>query len=161
MEIINGKTARLFEAACKVGGIASNASDEQIEALGQYGLNLGIAFQLIDDLLDYTAQEQSRGKDIGDDFRDGSVTLPVILAVQKADDAELIFWKRSLQDLNQKDGDLEAAIELMNQHGTLKQCFEEAKTFAKKAVKSLDCFPDSSLKSALIETTEFCVHRYF
>lgn len=161
MEIIEGKTARLFEAACKVGAIASNASDKQIEALGQYGLNLGIAFQLIDDLLDYTAQQQSLGKAIGDDFRDGSVTLPVILAVQKADEDELHFWKRSLQDLNQNDGDLDAAIELMNQHGTLTQSFEEAKLYAGKAVESLDCFPDSPLKTALIETTDFCVHRYF
>lgn len=161
MEIIDGKTARLFEAACKVGAIASDASKEQIEALGNYGLNLGIAFQLIDDLLDYTAQQKSLGKAIGDDFRDGSVTLPVILAIQKADNEELSFWKRSLQDLNQADGDLEAAIELMNQHGTLTQSFKEARIYADKAVESLTCFPESPLKAALIETAEFCVHRYY
>lgn len=159
IQVITAKTASLFEAACRTGALSAQATPEQVDSLGHFGLFLGMAYQLTDDLLDYTAKQAILGKTIGDDFREGKVTLPVILAIEKADEEERYFWKRALEELNQTEDDLSSALEIMNNHGAMTEVYEGAEYYISKATKSLETFPDSPLKSALIETAEFCVKR--
>ncbi|HWA49302.1 MAG TPA: polyprenyl synthetase family protein, partial [Dongiaceae bacterium] len=119
LEVIKGKTAVLFAAACEVGAVVADRPKREQEALAGFGLNLGIAFQLIDDMLDYSARQSELGKTVGDDFREGKITLPVILAFRRGDEDERAFWRRTLESLNQQDGDLDRAVRLMNKHGAL------------------------------------------
>src|SRR5579863_6148036 len=119
LEVINAKTAQLFAAASRIGAVLGDRKETEEKALEAYGRNLGIAFQLVDDMLDYSAREIELGKSIGDDFRDGKITLPVVLALKAADGDEREFWRRALETGEQRDGDLEHAIALMQRHGTL------------------------------------------
>ena len=119
LEVIKSKTAQLFAAACQIGGIVANRPRNEQEALASYGMNIGIAFQLIDDVLDYSAKQAELGKTVGDDFTEGKITLPVILAFLRGDTNERDFWKRVLENLDQGDGDLERARDLMATHGAL------------------------------------------
>ncbi|WP_135079049.1 polyprenyl synthetase family protein [Terasakiella sp. SH-1] len=161
LEVIQAKTAQLFAAACHVGGLVAGSTPEEEEALQAYGNNLGIAFQLIDDALDYSAKQAELGKAVGDDFRDGKMTLPVILAVARGDDEEKAFWKRTQEDQEFRDGDLEHALSLLNKHNTLDDTVSRARDYGNQAISVLDIFPDSPAKEALKGIVTFCIERAY
>jgi octaprenyl-diphosphate synthase len=159
LEVINAKTAQLFAAASRIGAVVSDRSEAEAQALESFGRNLGIAFQLIDDMLDYSAKQSELGKSVGDDFRDGKITLPVVLALRAADDREREFWRRTLEDSEQHDGDLEHAIDLMRRHGTLAATLERAREYGTAARRALSTFRDGPERQALDEVIEFCLER--
>jgi octaprenyl-diphosphate synthase len=159
LEVINAKTAQLFAAASRIGAVVSDRSEAEAAALETFGRNLGIAFQLIDDMLDYSAKQSELGKSVGDDFRDGKITLPVVLAVRAADEREREFWRRTLEDSEQHDGDFEHAIELMRRHGTLTATLDRAREYGDAARRALMSFRDSPERQALDEVIEFCLER--
>jgi octaprenyl-diphosphate synthase len=159
LEVINAKTAQLFAAASRIGAVVADRSAAEEEALESYGRNLGIAFQLVDDMLDYSALEAELGKTVGDDFRDGKITLPVVLAIRAADEREREFWRRTLEDSDQHDGDLAHAIELMRRHGTLAATLERAREYGAAARRALAAFRDSPERQALDEVIDFCLDR--
>jgi octaprenyl-diphosphate synthase len=159
LEVINAKTAQLFAAASRIGAVVADRAEAEEQALESFGRNLGIAFQLIDDMLDYSAQQSELGKSVGDDFRDGKITLPVVLALRAADAREREFWRRTLEDTEQREGDLEHAIELMRRHGTLAATLERAREYGAAARRALSTFRDSPERQALDEVIEFCLER--
>ena len=159
LEVINAKTAQLFAAASRIGAVVSDRSEAEAQALESFGRNLGIAFQLIDDMLDYSAEQSELGKSVGDDFRDGKITLPVVLALRAADDREREFWRRTLEDSEQRDGDLDHAIELMRRHGTFAATLERAREYGDAARRALSTFRDGPERQALDEVIEFCLER--
>ena len=161
LDVIRSKTAALFAAACRIGAVVAERPDAEEAALDAYGLNLGIAFQLIDDVLDYSAKQEKLGKTIGDDFREGKITLPIILAMQRGSDEEKAFWRRTQEDLDQaKDGsDLRHALALMEKHGTLADSIERARHYGDLARRALDIFADGPAKSALTDIIDFCIER--
>ena len=159
LAVINAKTAALFSAASEVGAaIALRPSAEQA-ALRSYGRNLGVAFQLIDDALDYSGDASRMGKSVGDDFREGKITLPVILSYRRGDEKERRFWRRTLQDAKIGEGDLEKAIEMMRRHRAIEDTVERARHYGAIAVDALAIFPESAVKSALLDVVAFCVAR--
>jgi octaprenyl-diphosphate synthase len=160
LNVVRAKTAALFAAAGELGAVVSDKTDKA-ETLYQFGLNLGIAFQLVDDALDYAGGEAALGKTIGDDFREGKITLPVILSYQLGDETQRAFWQRTLADMNQKDGDLQLAMEYIKKHQAIELTLEHADVFAERARKSLLTFPSSPMRLALEETVDFCVHRAY
>lgn len=161
LEVIQAKTAALFSAACRVGAVVADRPALEEDALKRYGLNLGIAFQLVDDVLDYSAQQAELGKSVGDDFRDGKITLPVVLAYRRGDASERAFWRRCLEQLDQDQGDLGRAIELMNRHGALQDGLDQARRFGGRARDALSAFRDSPGKRALLAVVDFCLDRAF
>ena len=161
MEVIKAKTAQLFAAACQIGAVVAERPKIEQEALESYGMNLGIAFQLIDDVLDYSARQATLGKAIGDDFREGKITLPVVLAFRRGSDGERAFWRRTLEDLEQTDDDLQKAIGLMQRHNTLDDAVERARHYGSIARDALGLFPDSPEKSALNDLIDFSIQRAF
>ena len=159
LAIINAKTAALFAAAAEVGpAIAQRPTDEQA-ALRSYGKNLGIAFQLVDDALDYAGDSSRLGKSVGDDFREGKITLPVILSYRRGNDAERTFWNRTLTEGKIVDGDLEHALSLMKRHKAIEATFERARHYGAIARDALVIFPDSVPRKALADVVQFCVSR--
>ncbi|HIF59231.1 MAG TPA: polyprenyl synthetase family protein [Rhodospirillales bacterium] len=161
LEVIQAKTAQLFSAACKIGALVANRPKVEEDALETFGMNLGITFQLIDDMLDYSAKQSDLGKTVGDDFREGKVTLPVILAFHRGNDTERVFWRRTLEDLNQKEGDLEYAIELTNKHRSLQDTVERARHYGAIARDAMGIFKDCPEKAALIDAIDFCINRAY
>ena len=159
LEVIRSKTATLFAAASRVGAVVADRPSVQEEALESFGMNLGIAFQLIDDVLDYSAKQAELGKTVGDDFQEGKVTLPIILAWRRGNDEERAFWKRTIEDLDQKEGDLEHAFELLKKHNTLQDTVDRARHYGSVARDALGIFPDSQVKTALMELIDFCIYR--
>ncbi len=159
LEVIKAKTAQLFAAACRLGAIVAERPKIEEEAVQAFGMNLGIAFQLIDDVLDYSAKQATLGKTVGDDFREGKITLPVILAFRRGDDEERKFWRRTLGDLDQTDGDLEHAFGLLQRHAALSDTVERARHYGAIARDSLGIFPESDIKAALISLIDFCIER--
>ncbi|MDE2165897.1 MAG: polyprenyl synthetase family protein [Alphaproteobacteria bacterium] len=159
LEVINAKTAALFAAASRIGAVLGERKETEEKALEAYGRNLGIAFQLVDDMLDYSARQAELGKTVGDDFRDGKITLPVVLALKAADDAERMFWRRTLEAGEQRDGDLERAIALMQRHETLAATLERARLYAETARGALGIFHESPERRALDEAIDFCLER--
>ncbi|MCH2547580.1 MAG: polyprenyl synthetase family protein [Alphaproteobacteria bacterium] len=159
-EVITSKTATLFSAACKIGAEVCE-TPQYIEPLRQFGLNLGIAFQLVDDALDYSSQQMTLGKTIGDDLREGKVTFPVIVAYQNASEDEKVFWQRVMLAEDQQPDDLERAIALMHKHDALQATNLRAKKYCNNAREALQIFPESAEKSALLETVSFCVERLY
>jgi len=159
LDVISGKTAALFAAACQVGAVVADRPKVEEEALESYGRALGIAFQLIDDVRDYNAQQAKLGKTIGDDFREGKITLPVILAYRRGDAAERNFWVRCLERLEQTEDDLPRALELLEKHGALKDSVGRAEHYGAVARDALGIFPEGPVKRALIELVDFCIHR--
>lgn len=152
IDVITAKTAALFAAATKSGAAVSGAPEEQIEALYQYGLNFGIAYQLVDDALDYAGTDQSIGKTAGDDFREGKMTLPVILAYQQAhNDEERAFWTRTVAEGQQKAGDFARAQQLIERDDLLGVALDDAQAYADQAAAALSSFPDSPLKDVLLD----------
>ncbi|MEA1674452.1 polyprenyl synthetase family protein [Nitrospirillum sp. BR 11163] len=161
LEVIRAKTAELFAAACRIGAVVAGRPAAEEEALRSYGLNLGIAFQVVDDVLDYSAVQARLGKSIGDDFREGKITLPVVLAFRRGDDEERAFWRRTLEDIDQRDGDLEHALALMQRHNTLRDSVERARHYGAMARDALGLFPASPIKRALLDVIDFVVDRDF
>lgn len=161
LEVITYKTAVLFAAACEVSGVVSGQGSDVETALSDYGKYLGIAFQLVDDVMDYSSKQATMGKNIGDDFREGKVTLPIILAYRRGNDEEQEFWKRTMQAVRQKDGDLETALELLNKHDTLTDTIERARHYGEMAKDALAIFDDSDIKTAMNDIVDFCVHRAY
>ncbi|MEM7619853.1 MAG: polyprenyl synthetase family protein [Pseudomonadota bacterium] len=158
LAIINAKTAALFSAAAEVGAIIAERPKTEQTAFKSYGKNLGLAFQLVDDALDYSGDTNDLGKSIGDDFREGKITLPVIFSYRQGDEQERSFWKRAMQgDL--KDGDLEHAIELMQKHHAIENTLRCARQYGAIAKDALAIFPESDYKSALLDVVTFCVNR--
>ncbi len=160
-EVIHGKTAALFAASCRVGAIIANNSKESERALESYGTNLGMAFQLVDDALDYSATQEELGKTIGDDFREGKVTYPVLIAYKKSDADEKKFWKRVIEDGNQKEEDLENALKIIRKYDVIKDTLKEATIFANKATEALNIFPESELHTILKNIANYTVNRHF
>ncbi|MCF6272702.1 MAG: polyprenyl synthetase family protein [Rhodobacteraceae bacterium] len=159
LQVVRGKTAALFAAACEVGGVIANAPEAETKALRDFGDALGIAFQIVDDLLDYGGASASLGKNTGDDFRERKLTLPVILAVAKADAQERRFWERTIEKGQQSEEDLAHAIALMTSHGTLEDTRNIALDWAEKARTALEPLPQSPLKSILKDLAGFVVSR--
>lgn len=158
LNVVRGKTAALFSAACEVGAMVADATEAQRQALFTYGDALGIAFQMADDLLDYGGTS-AIGKNIGDDFRERKLTLPVILAVEKADATERAFWVRVIEKGDQREGDLEEALRLMQKHGTLEATRLEAQAWADKARAALTALPDHPLRGVLGDVASYVVAR--
>ncbi len=159
LQVIGAKTAALFSAACEVGAVVAERPAEEQRALEAYGRSLGIAFQLVDDVLDYAAQEDDMGKAVGDDFRDGKLTLPVVLAIARGSESENLFWRRCLEDMEQNDDDLERAVALMHKHDTLKASLSRAAVYRDEALAALSVFPASDVKDAMMEVARFTVDR--
>ena len=159
MQVIGAKTAVLFAAAAEVGAVVAGRPREEVSALESYGRNLGIAFQLVDDALDYTGRQALLGKSVGDDFREGKITLPVVLAYRRGDAEERRFWKRTIEDCDQVDEDLAHAVTLMQKHGALEATIERARHYGTIALDTLEIFPHSAHRLALEEAIAFCVSR--
>jgi len=161
LRVISQKTAPLFEAACRIGAVVAERPAAQQEALGRYGRNFGIAFQLVDDVLDYSARQADLGKTIGDDFREGKITLPVVLAFARGNEGERRFWHRCLEDLEQDSADLDRALALMDRHGALADSLARARAYGRDAIGALAPFEDSPYRRAMIEVVEFCIDRAY
>ena len=159
LEVIKSKTATLFAAACRVGAVVAGRPKAEEDALDAYGLNLGIAFQIIDDVLDYAAQQSALGKTVGDDFRDGKITLPVVLSFLRGDEKERQFWRRTLEDQEQTETDLATAVGLMEKHGSLRDSVERARHYGAIARDALGVFPDGPEKRGLLELVDFAISR--
>jgi octaprenyl-diphosphate synthase len=159
LAVVDGKTAALFAAATEVGAVVAGRPAAEAAALAAYGRNLGVAFQLIDDALDYAADQRRLGKTVGDDFREGKITLPVLLALARADAAERAFWQRTLAAREQGSADLEAAIALLERHGAIADTVTRAEGYGVAALRALDAFPDGPLRRALADIVRFCIER--
>jgi octaprenyl-diphosphate synthase len=159
LRVIDAKTAALFKAACEVGPIVAGAGDVPRAAMATYGRELGLAFQLVDDALDYGGSSMTLGKRVGDDFREGKVTLPVVLAARAGGDADRPFWSRTIEQGDVRDGDLDTAIELMTRHGAITETVERAKAYGARALDSLDAVPDGPARDVLGDVVAFCVSR--
>src|SRR4029078_12871234 len=159
LAVIRAKTAELFAAACEVGPVLTNRPEAETQACRSFGMNLGIAFQLVDDALDYGGKAAKLGKNVGDDFREGKITLPVVLAFRRGNEAERDFWTRTLQKGEINDGDLEHAIGLMTKHRTLEDTIARARHYGDIAIDALGLFPPSQMKTALEQVVAFCVAR--
>lgn len=159
LKVVRGKTAALFSAATQVGGVIAKAPEEQIEALFAYGDGLGIAFQIVDDLLDYTGDTGATGKNIGDDFRECKLTLPVIKAVERATAEEKDFWHRTIELGRQGEGDLDRALELMRKYGTLAATRQDAISWIETARQALSDLPAHPIRTLLDDLAEFVVNR--
>ncbi len=159
LQVIRGKTAALFSAATEVGGVIAGAPEAQVQALHTYGDALGIAFQIVDDVLDYGGSSAVIGKNTGDDFRERKLTLPVILAVAKATPEDRAFWQRVIEKGDQRDGDLETAIALLKSYGTLDATRTVALGWAAKAKGALQALPAHELKDMLSDLADYVVAR--
>ena len=159
LQVVRGKTAALFSAATEVGGVIAGAPEDQVRALFTYGDALGVAFQIVDDLLDYGGTDVAIGKNTGDDFRERKVTLPVIKAVAKADADERAFWVRVIEKGQQQDGDLEQARAIMVRHGAMEAARQDALNWAAKAKDALGILPDHPLRRMLHDLADYVVER--
>jgi octaprenyl-diphosphate synthase len=161
LEIISAKTAALFAAACRVSPVVAEASEDAELALECYGKNLGIAFQLTDDVIDYASDVETMGKGVGDDFRDGKMTLPVILSYSRGSDDDRAFWRAAIGGERVSDADLAHAIDLLRRTDALADTIERARQYGRRAIDALAIFPASKAKASLIEAAEFAVARAF
>jgi octaprenyl-diphosphate synthase len=159
LEVIEGKTSSLFAAATRLGAVVADRPAAEAEALDAYGRNLGIAFQLVDDALDYAAEQEKLGKTVGDDFREGKITLPVLAAFHAGDDVEQAFWRRTIEDRQQDDTDFAEAQRLMLRHGAVAKTIARAEAYGRAALQSLAGFPDNPFREALAEVVRFCIAR--
>ena len=161
LRVIEAKTAALFSAAAQIAAVVAGRPSAEEDALVSYGLNLGLAFQLVDDALDYSAHQAQLGKRVGDDLREGKITLPVILAFRRGSEEERRFWCRTLEDLDQTEGDFEHAQHLMQRHNALEDTVARARHHGAIARDALGLFPDSQARTALTDVIAFCVNRAY
>ena len=159
LQIVRGKTAALFSAATEVGGVIADRSDAEVQALFDYGDALGVAFQMADDLLDYQGDSGATGKNVGDDFRERKMTLPLIKAIAAADDEEHAFWKRTIEKGQQAESDLDQVLALFAKHGTLEATRAEAFAWSEKAKAALAPLPESEIKDILGDLSDYVVAR--
>lgn len=159
LQVVRGKTAALFSAATEVGGVIAGAAAEDVQALFDYGDALGIAFQIADDLLDYQGDSAQTGKNVGDDFRERKLTLPVIKAVAQATDEERSFWERTIEKGRQEDGDLDHALSLMDKYNTLTRTRDDAMQWAEKAKGAVKKLPDHEIRGLLSDIADYVVAR--
>lgn len=159
LAVIRAKTAELFAAACEVGPALAGRPKAEQAACRSYGMNLGIAFQLVDDALDYGGKAAKLGKNVGDDFREGKITLPVVLSFRRGSEPERRFWQRTLEEGDVRAGDLETAIRLMVSHRAIEDTIGRARHYGAIAKDALALFPDSPMKQALTEAVDFCISR--
>jgi octaprenyl-diphosphate synthase len=157
--VIRAKTAELFAAACEVGPALSTRPKAEVTACRSFGMNLGITFQLVDDALDYGGKAAKLGKNVGDDFREGKITLPVVLAFRRGTKSEREFWTRTLEKGDVTEADLEMAIGLINKHRAFEDTIKRAHHYGEIACDALALFPVSPIKRALEEAVEFCIAR--
>ncbi|MDE1905224.1 MAG: polyprenyl synthetase family protein [Rhodospirillales bacterium] len=158
-DVIRGKTAALFAAAAEVGGVIAGAGAEECAALRSFGMDLGMAFQLVDDALDYAADQAELGKTVGDDFREGKLTYPVILAVEKADAEERGFWLRTMENSEQTQADLMTALGLIKKHDATARTIARADQFIDSAVNTLSRFPEGEIRNALAGVARYTTAR--
>ena len=158
-QVINGKTASLFSAACQVGGISGGAKDNEQQALKSFGTNFGMAFQLIDDAIDYSSNSETMGKNIGDDFKEGKITLPVILAYGRSNTSEKKFWNEVISNSSQNENDFKKAISLLIKYNCIEDTLIRANHFADVAIDSLSIFKNNEYKKSLITLIETSIKR--
>ena len=159
LKVVRGKTAALFSAATEVGGVIAGASEDQVKALFDFGDALGIAFQIVDDLLDYGGETSATGKNIGDDFRERKLTLPVIKAVAKADAEERAFWSRTIEKGDQREGDLEHCLALLDRHGAMEATRTDAQRWVGRAKEALEAVPDHAIRRMLLDLSDYVLAR--
>ncbi|ARE41277.1 Decaprenyl diphosphate synthase [Rhodovulum sp. P5] len=158
-KVIRGKTAALFAAATEVGGVIAGMDDEKVRALHTYGDALGVSFQIVDDLLDVAGDTAATGKNVGDDFRERKLTLPIIKAIDKADEEERAFWLRTIEKGDQRDGDLEHALALMDKHGTIDATRAAALDWSARAKEALTHLPEHEIRDMLTDLADYVVAR--
>jgi octaprenyl-diphosphate synthase len=161
LQIIGSKTAALFAAATRISAVVAEKSEAEELALDAYGRNLGIAFQLVDDAIDYDSESSESGKDKGDDFREGKMTLPVILAYARGNAEERKFWEEAIAGFRTEDEDLAHAVTLINRHGCVEATRERARLYAQRAIDSIAGFPAGEARAAMGEAVEFAVARRY
>lgn len=161
LAVIGAKTAALFAAAGEVGAIIADRPRPEHAALRSYGKNLGIAFQLVDDALDYSGEQAKLGKSIGDDFREGKITLPVVLSYRRGSAEDRRFWNRALQEGDIGAEDLDRAISLMEKHGAIADTIDRARHYGAIAHDALAIFPETNYKAALRDAIAFCIARVY
>lgn len=161
LEVISSKTAALFAAASRVGAVVAERPQAEEDALDSFGRNLGIAFQLVDDLLDYSAKQEELGKTVGDDFREGKITLPIILAFRRGDEKERAFWRRCVEKVEQEPEDFQQAIAIMERRDALSDTLERARHYSSIARDTLGLFPDTDIKRAMLEVVDFGLERAY
>jgi len=159
LEIIKGKTAVLMSAACTVGGIISNVSEDKERALSKFGLKVGLTFQLVDDVLDFRANEEKLGKNLGNDLREGKITYPLIHLLSVAEPDELIQIKNTIQSDNFNSHDLAYIVELLEKYLCIDKAYEKARLIVEEAKKELDIFEDSSEKLSLLTIADYALTR--
>ena len=159
LAVIRAKTAALFSAAAEVGPVVADGTKADQAAFRSYGTNLGLAFQMIDDALDYGGNSKDLGKDVGDDFREGKITLPVVLAYRRGTDEEREFWRGAMEEGKIEDGDLDKAIDLLNRYAAISDTLDRARHYGTVARDALAPFPDSPHKTALLQAVDFCISR--
>ena len=154
-KVIEDKTAKLFSAAALTGGVVSGVSSQLITELGKFGNLMGTSFQILDDALDYDKSIKGTGKKIGVDFREGKVTLPVLLALERSTPEEKNFWKRTMEKMEQIDDDFDHALSLLNKYGCLQETKKIASAYSKKAELIIKQFPQNIYSEALINLTTY------
>jgi octaprenyl-diphosphate synthase len=161
MKVVSAKTAALFAAAAEGGAVLTAEGSAFVAAMQAYGENLGIAFQLVDDALDYSGRQALMGKSVGDDFREAKMTLPIILSVARADETQRVFWQRVIETGNQTEADLHHAISLVEQTGSIQETMHRARAYADAAKSALTDLPASPIRNALSDIADFCVERAY
>ncbi|MFN3434768.1 MAG: polyprenyl synthetase family protein [Sphingomonas sp.] len=161
LDIINAKTAALFAAACRISAVVAERSEGEEAALDAYGRNLGIAFQLVDDAIDYVSDAGTMGKDAGDDFREGKMTLPVILAYARGDADDRKFWKDAVEGRRASDADFAHAIDLVRKTRSVDDTLARARHYGQRAIDAIGGFAGGKAKDAMVEAVEFAVARAY
>lgn len=159
LEIVRRKTAYMFSACAEVGGIAADATLEERRALARYGLSVGIAFQLIDDVLDFVSTEAKLGKPVANDIREGKLTLPVIYLMEEGNDEHRLMIETVVRERGFESVRREEVLRLIHEKGTLKRARAEAERYAREAIESLSIFPPSPYRQALLSVPRFIVER--
>ncbi len=160
-DVVNAKTASLFSAASQVGAISANASNTEINALKSFGTNFGMTFQLVDDAIDYSSNKKILGKNTGDDFKEGKITLPIILAYGRSDEKEKKFWNRTISKLEQVNGDFDQALEIINKYQCIEDTITRANHFSNVAIDSLDIFKENKYKHKLASLVSTSISRIY
>ncbi|MBF0284829.1 MAG: polyprenyl synthetase family protein [Magnetococcales bacterium] len=161
LKVVSGKTATLFAAATEIGAVINEVDDAIRQRLAEYGLLLGMAYQVVDDALDYDAEQETLGKTVGDDFQEGKITLPLIHAFRHGSEEERGFWLRCIEGRDYPEGALQRAIALVRERGSVRYALERAETFAQQAVRALGDLPPSPGREALIGVAEFTIRRRY